>query len=253
MRRTPRILFVVAVVAIAGVLLAMAASFSPVRGTVEYLWGRARGGYSVAERLEQFGLSVEDRLKPVFAAAGVRFPPTDLALVAFKDAKTLELYARDADQPWRFVKAYPVLAASGGPGPKLMEGDRQVPEGVYHLESLNPNSRFHVSLRLDYPNAWDRQMAQADGRADLGGDIMIHGSSASIGCLAMGDEAAEELFVLSALTGRDRVKIVISPTDLRAHAPMAPGGAPQWVGQLYEALRQELQQFRKETTEASNT
>jgi murein L,D-transpeptidase YafK len=47
------------------------------------------------------------------------------------------------------VRAYPIQAASGVPGPKLKEGDRQVPEGIYRLVLLNPNSRYHVSLRLD--------------------------------------------------------------------------------------------------------
>ena len=56
----------------------------------------------------------------------------------------------------------PVLGASGGLGPKLREGDRQVPEGVYSIVYLNPNSVAHLSLALGYPNAFDR--AHADGR-----------------------------------------------------------------------------------------
>ena len=71
---------------------------------------------------------------------------------------------------------YPIRAASGALGPKLREGDRQVPEGVYDIESLNPNSRFHVALRVGYPNAFDRQMAGREGRTALGGDIMIRAS-----------------------------------------------------------------------------
>jgi murein L,D-transpeptidase YafK len=112
-------------------------------------------------------------------------------LIGLKAEKRLELWAPDAAGRPRLIKTYPILAASGGAGPKLREGDRQVPEGLYAIESLNPNSRFHLSLRIDYPNAADRRRAQAEARTGLGGDIMIHGSNVSIGCLAMGDPAAE--------------------------------------------------------------
>ena len=92
-----------------------------------------------------------------------------------------------------FVLADPILAASGVSGPKR-EGDKQVPEGFYRIELLNPNSRYHLSLRVNYPNADDLERARQDGRAlsTLGGDIMIHGGSASIGCLALGDPAVGE-------------------------------------------------------------
>src|SRR5690606_4961 len=98
----------------------------------------------------------------------------------------------------RFVRALPVLAASGRVGPKLQYGDYQVPEGFYRIEALNPNSRFHLALRVNYPNAFDRAEAAREGRTHLGGDIMIHGSNASVGCLAMGDVVSEDLFVLAA-------------------------------------------------------
>jgi murein L,D-transpeptidase YafK len=67
--------------------------------------------------------------------------------------------------------------ASGGLGPKLGAGDRQGPERIYAIESLNPNSLFHLSMRLNYPNEFDQMRAKQDGRSDLGGDIMIHGST----------------------------------------------------------------------------
>src|SRR5204863_8498878 len=63
-----------------------------------------------------------------------------------------------------------------------------ISEGIYPIESLNPNSRFHLSLRIGYPNAFDRAQAAKEKRTNLGGDIMIHGNSVSIGCLAMGED-----------------------------------------------------------------
>jgi hypothetical protein len=83
-------------------------------------------------------------------------------------------------------------------------------------------------------------MARVDGRRNLGGDIMIHGSDASVGCLAMGDEAAEDLFVLAADTGVDRIKVVLAPGDLRKAAAPTGTHLPSWAGRLYEHIRAEL-------------
>lgn len=215
------------------------------RAAFGFAWSRWRGGYTVDERLAQYGAGVESRLRPAFAAAGLPYPPGEVGYVAFKDRRVLEVHARpSASEPWRFVKTYAVQGLSGVLGPKLAEGDLQVPEGLYRAESLNPNSRFHLSVRVNYPNEDDRRVAEVEGRTRLGGDIMIHGTAASIGCLAMGNEAAEDLFVLSALVGAERVRIVISPTDFRAGPlPAEAAGGPEWRQALYARLRKELEQF----------
>jgi len=207
---------------------------------------RLRGRtFTVDDRLREFSPAVSQRMQDTFAAAGVAYPPHEMSLLAFKDIRHLEMYARNAPRdPWRFIRDYPIQGASGKPGPKLVAGDRQVPEGIYAIESLNPNSRFHLAIHVDYPNAFDREVARHDGRTNLGGDIMIHGARASVGCLAMGNEAAEDLFVLAALTGEDRVRIIISPTDFRDPAARAPATTTPWLGQLYLQLRTELQQYR---------
>ncbi len=207
--------------------------------------GSARpGNYTVEERLAEFGPTVRQRLAGAFAAAGVTYPPHEVTYVAFKDVRHLEVYARGGTSgPWRFIKDYRIRGASGTLGPKLAEGDRQVPEGIYRADSLNPNSRYHLSIRVNYPNAYDLEVARRDGREHLGGDIMIHGARLSDGCLAMGDEAVEELFVLAALIGEQRVRIVISPTDFRDPTSRVPGIVLPWLRDLYLALRTELQQY----------
>jgi murein L,D-transpeptidase YafK len=220
--------------------------FSDKAATVmDYAKLKTTNKYSVAQRLEQFGTTAASRLAPHFQQAGVAFPPTAITLLAFKDSKRLELYARDPQGAWQQVLAYPIQAASGITGPKLREGDRQVPEGIYAIESLNPNSLFHVSLRLNYPNAFDQQMGLADGRATLGSDIMIHGKAQSIGCLAMGDAVAEELFALAAWVGKENMRVVIAPTDFRQTAavnvPNAP--LPVWTEGLYATIRTELAHY----------
>lgn len=212
---------------------------------------RRQGPYTVEQRVEQYGQSVATRLTSSFAAAGVAYPPHEIAYLAFKDQRRLQVYARNAgDQPWRYVKQYDVLAASGAAGPKLAEGDRQVPEGIYKAELLNANSRFHLSIRLNYPNDFDRRMAKRDHRSRLGGDIMIHGNAVSIGCLAMGDQAAEDLFILAAQVSKERTRIVVSPTDFRAGSSATPRQASSWTPELYASLRSELQQYPREPRHA---
>jgi L,D-transpeptidase catalytic domain len=192
--------------------------------------------YTLSERLAEISPAALKRLTEKFLAAKAKWPPAEVALLGIKDEKTLELYARSMGGEWQFVYRYPVLAASGLAGPKLREGDRQVPEGLYGISFLNPNSAYHVSLRVNYPNPFDRAMAAKDGRTGLGGDIMIHGKAPSAGCLSVSDDTAEELFVLAAYAGLPNVKIIIAPTDFRrGGVPTAPGG-PAWLPRLYAEI-----------------
>lgn len=198
---------------------------------------------TIEQVLATIGPQVDRRLRPAFDRVDVPWPPRNLTLLALKEEKRLELYVSDSDGKPRFVLAYPILAASGTAGPKLREGDKQVPEGFYRVELLNPNSRYHLSLRVNYPNAADIERARADGRAlsTLGGDIMIHGGAQSIGCLAMGDPAVEELFVLVALAGLDNVRLLIAPCDLRREsAPENAEKVPPWIIELRDQLRREI-------------
>jgi len=218
-----------------------------VRDITVYGYNRLQGRqYTITERLEQFTPAVKARLEPDFAAAGVAWPPRELSFLAFKDVRHFEVYARNRPtDSWHFIHDYRIQGASGTLGPKLAEGDRQVPEGIYRLDSMNPNSRYHLSIRINYPNAFDRDVAQRDGRNRLGGDIMIHGARASDGCLAMGNETAEDLFVMAGLATDPRVRIIISPTDFRDPTSHVPTIVNPWLRELYLALRTELQQYRR--------
>ena len=197
---------------------------------------------SVADRLSEFGEVVHDRLAPRFNEIKVEYTP------ARDDpgrSETRETVGGLGDWPGKqffgCLKAYPILGASGTIGPKLVEGDGQVPEGFYKIESLNPNSAFHVALRVNYPNQFDRDKGKLDGRSKLGSDIMIHGNTCSVGCLAMGDEAAEELFVLAADTGIENIRVILSPVDFRQRElPLKIPSAPKWTSELYADLRREL-------------
>jgi hypothetical protein len=198
---------------------------------------------TLAERLDLIAPAATERLRPYFEAAEVPYPPAEVTLVGLKAEKLLQLYARGGGQPWRLVHTYPVLAASGGPGPKLKEGDRQVPEGLYGIDFLNPNSQYNVSMRVTYPNDFDRAMAAKELRDNLGGAIMIHGRAASIGCLAIGDPASEELFTLAAAVGLPNIRVILAPVDLRRQKQPDVAGAPSWLPEVYRQIDAELRQL----------
>ena len=199
------------------------------------------GPRSVTERVEQYGSTVESRLKPDFDNASVAYPPDKVTLLVLKQEKTTELYAQDGGGAYRYIRSYPIFAASGHLGPKLREGDWQVPEGLYGVESLNPNSHYHLALHVDYPNAFDLDKARVDGRTQLGGDIMIHGSNVSIGCVALGNSAAEDLFVLAAKVGVKNVRLIFCPFDFRlTKKALTNPDLPAWAPELYTQLEQNL-------------
>jgi len=221
------------------------------REAVAWIMARVHHQKTVSDRVHEYGAVVRARLQPQFERAGVPYPPKLLTLVALKEERRLEVYAAASSQKPAFITSYPILAASGRLGPKLREGDLQVPEGIYGIESLNPNSLYHLALRIDYPNEFDHSHAQAEGRTTLGGDIMIHGSDGSVGCLAMGDETAEDLFVLSALAGIKNVQVIVAPVDLRvrkAPAPIKP--PPSWLPELYRLIEAALREYPKTPNQA---
>ena len=198
---------------------------------------------TVADRLAEFGPAARSRLQPMFQKAGVAYPPRQVVLVAFKQERVLEVHAGDGPGALRKVTTYPILGASGGLGPKLREGDRQVPEGMYSIAELNPNSRHEIALKLNYPNAFDLKQAAKDGRQFSGSHIMIHGSDTSIGCLAMGDEVAADLFVLTADVGIENLQVILSPVDFRKGVTVSTDNQPFWVNGLYEIIRSNLSKF----------
>ncbi|MEA3302595.1 MAG: L,D-transpeptidase family protein [Pseudomonadota bacterium] len=185
----------------------------------------------------------QQRIKLRFKQAQAAWPPKKIVLLALKQERRLELWASLHDK-WFLIHIYPILGASGTAGPKLRQGDKQVPEGSYNILWLNPKSRFHLSMKLDYPNAEDRKHARKEGRKDPGGDIFIHGKDVSIGCIAIGDPAIEELYTLVQRTGVKQVSVYIVPTDPRQRPLSAPPQAPAWLDARYQQLNQIFQQFQ---------
>jgi hypothetical protein len=198
------------------------------------------GQRTVEDILQIYGLYSTLKLKPYFAKAKVSYPPREAIFIALKEEKKLELWARDSGE-FRYIRAYDIQAASGVTGPKLRQGDKQVPEGIYRIVGLNPNSHYHLSMKINYPNEFDLLHAWMDRRVNPGSDIFIHGRAASIGCLAMGDIAIEELFVLTAQVGAENVKVVIAPYDPRVYPLVADTEQlPEWTTELYAIISGEI-------------
>jgi len=198
------------------------------------------GEWTVEDILQAYGENATRKLTPYFTKAKVSYPPREVAFIALKQEKKLELWARDNGE-FRFIRDYAIQAASGVAGPKLRQGDKQVPEGIYRIEELNPNSHYHLSMKINYPNEFDLFHAWQEGRVNPGSDIFIHGRAVSIGCLAMGDETIEELFVLTAQVGTENMKIVIAPHDPRIYPLKADSEKdPKWTPELYSIISREI-------------
>lgn len=195
-------------------------------------------------KMKIYGPYAKQQLQPDFAKARVHYPPKKITLLAYKKSNRLQLWASDDDK-WHYIKTYSILAASGHPGPKLHSGDNQVPEGIYKIKAFNPSSHFTLSMQIDYPNAFDKKQAEKEGRSDLGENIFIHGKDSSVGCLAMGDEAIEELFVLSRLVGKNHIDVIIAPQDFHSKQLVHNQQSPSWTVQLYSKIKAALRPFRR--------
>ncbi|WP_246028868.1 L,D-transpeptidase family protein [Litorilituus sediminis] len=199
------------------------------------------GKKTVTEVINTYSEPTLEKLAPLFSKEGITYPPKNLALVAFKDTNILELWASNEDSKYKLITSYPIKAASGDLGPKLREGDRQVPEGIYKIIGFNPNSSYHLSMKLNYPNEFDLKHAETEGRSEPGTNIFIHGRAVSIGCLAMGDPAIEQLFSLVYATGRENTTVLISPTDPSKNKLVVPNNSPRWTGDLYQNIEAHYQ------------
>jgi len=152
------------------------------------------------------GCKTEGTYNPVAGKANSPVPPKLLAELAdknmdvtspillrvFKNESELELWKKDRNGRFALLKTYPICKWSGDLGPKIKAGDRQAPEGFYEITpaQMNPNSQYHLSFNLGFPNAFDR----AHDRT--GAHLMVHGDCSSSGCYAVGDDQVAEIFAL---------------------------------------------------------
>ena len=178
----------------------------------------------------------EKQLKKQFEQAGLSWPAKQLYIRSFKQDGQLEIWARNAmSEPFSLFKIYNVCALSGKLGPKRREGDLQVPEGFYHINEFNPNSDYHFSLGINYPNQSD--LFFADDKP--GGEIYIHGKCATVGCIPILNSPIEELYVLANIVrkqGQDYIPVHIFPVRFTNENSFK-------VLQSFTAVNQQYQDF----------
>ena len=165
--------------------------FSRVRQTI------ADKEQTVAENLKKNGFTVDD---------------VHILIMAFKAEKKLEIYAKTrTETEYKRIADYVICASSGVLGPKRKSGDGQIPEGFYKIDRFNPTSNFYLSLGINYPNQADRKKSAASNR---GGDIFIHGSCVTIGCLPMTDDKIKEIYLYAIFArnnGQNDIPVYIFP------------------------------------------
>jgi len=137
----------------------------------------------------------------------------ELFLRAFKKEKILEVWAKNSSgSKFKKIQVYNFCTTSGDLGPKRQEGDLQIPEGCYWIDRFNPNSNFHLSLGLNYPNDSDRILGHPQ---QPGSDIFIHGGCASVGCIPITNPKIEELYTLAEEAqklGQQKIQVHVFPS-----------------------------------------
>lgn len=135
-----------------------------------------------------------------------------LILTVFKEEGELNLYGKKkGESEYKKIATYDICAPSGVLGPKRKQGDYQVPEGFYSINRFNPSSAFYLSLGINYPNISDRRKSKF---SNLGGDIFIHGSCVTIGCLPMTDPRIKEIYLYAVNArnnGQEKIPVYIFP------------------------------------------
>jgi murein L,D-transpeptidase YafK len=156
----------------------------------------------------------EDTLMKQFHEKGLTWPARYVYIRSFKYDSQLEVWVKNAKEDrYKLFKSYKVCALAGTLGPKRMAGDYQVPEGFYYINEFNPHSEYHLSLGLNYPNASDRMLSDS---TQPGGQIFIHGSCVTTGCIPITDAQIEELYILAAHAkdmGEDFIPVHIFPVN----------------------------------------
>jgi murein L,D-transpeptidase YafK len=177
-------------------------------------------------RVENAYENKESVITGLLQANDLSIESLEIYIRAFKKEKKLELWGRDSlHQKFIFLKEYRICRTSGQQGPKRKQGDSQIPEGFYHIDRFNPWSSFHLSLGINYPNASDKILSD---KSRPGGDIFIHGSCVTIGCLPLTDEKIEEIYVFAVEaknSGQQNIPVHIFPTKMQ--------------GEKYDALQEE--------------
>lgn len=165
-------------------------------------YSRVREAYTEKEQ------NVLDLLKN----KGIKTKTLQIYLRAFKLEKKIELWAKNnSDDQYQLIKEYKICRTCGKLGPKRQQRDMQIPEGFYRIDRFNPFSNFYLSLGINYPNKSDQILGT---KGKLGGDIFIHGSCVTIGCLPITNDQIKELYLFcieAKNNGQNKIPVHIFP------------------------------------------
>ncbi len=174
----------------------------------------------------------------------------ELFIAAYKSEGKLEIWLKKPNQQqYSLFRSYDFCEHSGTLGPKLIEGDGQTPEGFYTINVFNPESSFHLSLGVDYPNSVDLARTGKDKKP--GGDIYIHGNCVTVGCIPLTDEKIKEVYLLTLFAkggGQKEIPVYIFPfkmTDgnLKKYSEKFPQHTAFW-----ETLQMAYKKFAQNKT-----
>jgi TonB family protein len=197
-------------------------------------------GLTVKQAMQRFGPPARAALKKRFAQAGIAYPAAKITMIALKQERMVYLFAENKSPV--LIGSYPLSTFSGKLGPKLRQGDLQIPEGVYEIDGRAAS--FRLALNVKYPNEFDLRMASQDKRTALGSDILVHNGTVSTGCLVLTMPDMQELFIAASDVGLNDVTLIIAPCNLlTSSAGTDFSRQPAWVPQLYSDLKKKLARY----------
>ncbi len=204
---------------------------------------------SLDKRMQWLENEVPPRIQDPLKELGLEKGKTALTLIVYKKERSVELW-KSGLKP-KFIKSYPMTGFSGKLGPKNKQGDRQIPEGIYKTHILNPNSKYHLSIGINYPNDNDKKRGKKNKIRDLGGDIFIHGKNVTIGCVPIGDQWIEELFYIVGKVGLKNTEVFIAPSHLPfpSFTELGLDGSDDLIKEKYLKLSEELKKFASHSSQ----
>jgi murein L,D-transpeptidase YafK len=173
----------------------------------------------------------------------------DIFIRAFKQERKLEVWVKNkSERKYKQLKTYDFCQTSGVLGPKRKSGDLQIPEGFYKIDLYNPESSYHLSFRINYPNASDLILGDQE---NPGNEIFIHGDCVTVGCIPLGDDHIKELYLLSVLSknGNGQANVHIFPTRMKGgNYDKLNGQSPEHLKTFWATLLPGFEHFEKTGT-----
>ncbi len=156
-----------------------------------------------------------DSVTRLYKKAGLDANSLNIYIRAFKKEQVVEVWGKDKDkESFVLLQSYKFCKSSGRLGPKRKAGDDQIPEGFYKIDRFNAQSRYHLSLGLNYPNKVDKGLSDT---TDLSNDIFIHGGCATVGSIPISDDKIRELYIMAVdakAGGQKNISVTIFPARM---------------------------------------